>query len=85
MSRDASDPGSPEFELRISGGTCATCGKRMFTSKPAAKLAIRRMKGRVGKIRAYRCGQRWHIGHTPSAVIRGDLPRDQINQRRRHR
>lgn len=40
-------------------------GKRPFSNKSAAKLAIRRMRGRSGKLQAYRCDicLMFHIGH----------------------
>ena len=63
------------------GGECATCGKRNFATKWDAKTAIRRMKGRDGALRAYRCGDTWHIGHPPGALLRGDISRDEIRPR----
>lgn len=64
------------------GGACATCGKRLFLDRDSAKKAIRRMKGRQGKLRAYPCGIFWHIGHPPTA-LRGRITRDDIQPRRR--
>ena len=40
-------------------------GKMPFRSKVIAKRAIRRMKGRQGKLEAYRCPvcNMFHVGH----------------------
>lgn len=59
------------------------CGKVRFASKGAAKRAIRRMRGRVGKVRAYRCSENgwWHIGHPPGALVRGEISRADVRAR----
>ena len=76
--------------LRVTGnvagaGDCPTCGKMRYASKHDAKTAIRRLPSRDGKLRAYRCGPDgpWHIGHTPAALLRGDITRDQIPPKKR--
>lgn len=80
------DSGTP-----AAGGDCPRCGKVRFGTKGDAKAAIRQMKRRDGKLRAYRCGPTengtysWHIGHTPAALIRGDITRDQIPPKKRVR
>ena len=66
-----------------SGGECPECGKRMFTDKHQAKQAIRAMKGRVGRLQAYRCGLVWHIGHPPPALTAGVITRDDLDNSRR--
>jgi hypothetical protein len=62
--------------------TCDDCGKRCFLAKGDAKRAIRSMKGRVGKLHVYRCGDYWHLGHIPTALARGRITRDQVKVRR---
>lgn len=72
-----SSPKAPQF-----GATCTGCGKVRFTNRRAAKLAIKRMRGKGitdGHLNAYRCGEFWHIGHLPSAVIGGDLLRSDLD------
>lgn len=67
-------------------GDCPTCGKMRYATKQDAKTAIRRMPSRDGKLRAYRCtgdGHPWHIGHTPAALLRGDITRDEIPPKKR--
>jgi hypothetical protein len=59
-------------------GTCQVCGKRCFTSRKAARKAIRTI-GDGDHMTAYRCGASyWHIGHLPKAVIKGKTSRDRI-------
>lgn len=55
-------------------GSCPDCGKRSFTTRKAAKKAARRI-GDGDHMSAYRCGGYWHIGHLPTAIIRGHLTR----------
>lgn len=62
---------------------CPTCGKREYVSKAAAKHAIRAMKGRVGRLNVYRCGNYWHIGHLPADVVMGRIARTDLTPRRR--
>ena len=54
-------------------GTCSTCGKYQFETRKAARLAARSLYP-ADVMRAYRCGQWWHIGHSPEAVRRGLRP-----------
>lgn len=64
-----------------SGGTpCPTCGKRRFLTKADAKTVARQMKGRRGRLNAYRCGDFWHLGHLPKPVARGRLTRDDLQR-----
>lgn len=51
-------------------GTCPRCGKRSFTSRRNARRAARAIHPDT-PLRAYRCGQHWHYGHTPDWVRRG--------------
>ena len=54
-------------------GTCPDCRKYQFETRRAARRAARSLyPGDV--MRAYQCGQWWHIGHTPAAVRRGERP-----------
>ena len=62
----------------MSLSTCPTCGKRQFLKKAHAKAAARQMKGRTGRLHAYRCGQFWHLGHLPDVVRHGEASRDDI-------
>lgn len=60
-----------------------TCGKIRYLTKGAAKRQARRMKGRIGRLNAYRCPAGfWHLGHLPKAVIRGEISRAEIRPRR---
>lgn len=67
-------------ELDAAGGSrCPVCGKVRYSSRRAARLAIRRIRSRrSGHMSPYRCGDFWHVGHTPSAVVRGDITRDDL-------
>lgn len=51
------------------------CNKVCYFDKKAAKLTIKRMKGRRGKLHPYRCGHYWHIGHSPTSLVRGQVSR----------
>ena len=56
-----------------------TCGKIRYSTKRAAKLAARRIRGREGRLNAYKCsGGFWHIGHLPKVVTSGEVSRAQI-------
>jgi GH24 family phage-related lysozyme (muramidase) len=62
--------------------TECTCGKIRYLTKSHAKAAVRRMKGRVGRLNAYRCPAGfWHIGHLPKDVTKGRISREQIRPR----
>lgn len=51
--------------------TCPVCGKRSFKSRRDARRAARAIHpGEV--LRAYKCGEHWHVGHTPDWVRRGE-------------
>lgn len=50
---------------------CPTCGKRSFPTRRAAKQAARAWFPNEA-LRAYQCGDSWHIGHTPRSVKRGE-------------
>lgn len=62
---------------------CPTCGKHRYYTKADAKHAIRAMKGRVGRLNAYRCGDYWHVGHLPADVVTGVIARTDLKPRRR--
>lgn len=58
-------------------GMCV-CGKRAYTSKREAKRAARQVRGRDGRLDVYRCDHdpRYvHLGHQPTPITRGDVPR----------
>jgi hypothetical protein len=64
--------------------TECTCGKVRYLTKADAKAAIRHMKGREGRLNAYRCASGfWHIGHLPALVRKGQISRSEIWPRRR--
>lgn len=58
---------------------CPTCGKRRYPTRGAAKDAARWIAEHP-RPRAYRavCGDWWHIGHLPVAVVTGLLGRAEI-------
>lgn len=51
-------------------GICPVCGKRSYTSRRAARRAARALHP-AAVLRAYRCGQHWHVGHNPPWLKRG--------------
>lgn len=51
-------------------GYCRTCGKHRFPSRRVAKQAARLLYPGEA-LRAYACGDSWHIGHTPRWKLRG--------------
>lgn len=61
--------------------TCV-CGKRAYPSRRIAKLALRRHRQPVG-MHAYQCGERWHLGHKPTALVRGTITRADCTQEKR--
>lgn len=72
-------------QMMGSAGACEPCGgKSRFLSKSAAKLCIRRMKGREGRLNAYRCpedGVFWHLGHPPKELTAGEVARAELKPR----
>lgn len=64
---------------QYSTGNCST-GKREYVSKADARLALKRMRGTTGHLDAYLCRgcDRWHVGHLPKMVIRGDATRGDL-------
>lgn len=67
------------FEQMMGGaGTCSTCGKTRYLTKPAAKKAIRQMPSRTNRICAYPCGDFWHIGQPPKKLVTGEIRRSQV-------
>lgn len=54
--------------------TCQ-CGKRCYASRSDARQVSRRLGGHVDE---YRCGDYWHCGHLPRAVIRGEVARSRL-------
>lgn len=76
-----------DFEQRVITGDRCPCGKVRFLTKADAKKTIGRMRGRQGRMHAYRCdgdgvGEFWHIGHVPVALRYGDISRDDVEARR---
>ena len=65
---------------RIPWHTCRHCGKRSYSSRRAAKAALRHHGDRKG-MAAYECHTNpgvFHLGHIPTAVRRGHASRDNI-------
>lgn len=56
---------------RLHNGRCDTTGKFRYLSRKDAKSAGRAFHPN-DVMRAYRCGDHWHCGHTPAWVKRGD-------------
>lgn len=53
-----SAPAGPAERLHV--GPCAGCGKRRYTSRVIARRAARSLYPGA-RMRAYQCGQWWHI------------------------
>lgn len=69
-----------DYEQRVlTGARCAPCGGKIdYLDKRSAKLVIRKMKGREGRLNAYRCpedAQHWHVGHPPAILTAGEVDR----------
>lgn len=62
------------------GGACVRCGKRNYFTKAEAKRAARGFESRSGKLRPYRCGDAWHLGHLPTRIRQGEVTRDIYRQ-----
>lgn len=48
---------------------CATPDKVAYTSKRAAKRALHGIPHPHGLLRAYFCGQHWHLGHGDALTV----------------
>lgn len=59
--------------------TCAEdgCGKRAYGDKQSAKRALKTHIDRA-RLRTYKCGDGWHIGHLADPVIAGEADRHDI-------
>lgn len=70
---------------RVPGGSpCPDCGKRRWLTRADAKTIAKRMPAGKGiGLHPYRCGDAWHLGHLPTAVVRGDMPRADLPTRRK--
>jgi len=58
---------------------CAAHHKKSYATRKTARRAIRILC--ESRMRAYRCtalGDRWHIGHTPPALLYGERTADEI-------
>lgn len=63
-------------------GTCDRHGKRLYTSRRAARRSIPKHLG----VTPYPCDHihgMWHVGHLPTVVKQGDAGRDEIYTRPR--
>lgn len=59
---------------------CSTCGKVCHPDRKAARKAARLLPQHTS---VYKCGAWWHVGTLPTAVIRGELTRDDLTTRPR--
>lgn len=57
-------------------GTCSDCGKLCFASRKKARQYMNQRFPQA-KMSVYRCGAYFHFGHTPWAVKRGVVGRDE--------
>jgi len=55
---------------RLSIGTCPDCGKKRYATRKDARRAARAFH-RTESLRAYRCGDWHHYGHSPKWRKRG--------------
>jgi hypothetical protein len=54
------------------GWTCPECGKVCYLTRRAARRAASQLPLRPGsKLRAYPCGQYWHLTSQPTGVLTG--------------
>lgn len=56
---------------------CATCQKRRYWTRRAARAVVRRLPGR--RMSPYQCpaaADGWHVGHLPARVRLGKVGRD---------
>lgn len=66
------------------GPPCPDCGKRRYLTRSDAKRIARRMQGQgLGRLQVYRCGDAYHVGHPPTALVRGDISRDEVRTKGR--
>lgn len=75
--------GEPRYVGHV--GYCEQHGKRLYSSRKAAKTAIRQHQQPAG-MREYRCDMvdgMWHCGHLPPAVMEGRRTARQVYRRRR--
>lgn len=79
-----------DYEQRVlTGARCEPCGDKIdYLDKRSAKLVIRRMKARQGRLNVYPCPSRpegavpaWHIGHVPTGLREGRVARSDIKPR----
>lgn len=64
-------PGRNIRPHQLGTAKCPSCGKVRYLDRAEARRAARGMFP-AEALRAYRCGDFWHIGHTPDWVKRGD-------------
>lgn len=65
------------------GRTCRDCGKKSYVSRQEARR-IARVKHPGQQMNEYRCGDMWHIGHTPPYVKAGQGSRTAYRKREAH-
>ncbi|SES04265.1 hypothetical protein [Streptomyces qinglanensis] len=52
-------------------GTCPTCGRKSYLTRREARRAARAIHPHTA-LRAYKCGDHWHNGHTSAWRKRGE-------------
>lgn len=69
--------GDKHWRPEVNGlGWCDRCGKNKYGSRKDAKKAARQLS-QTG-LNAYQCGDFWHLGHLPTAVIGGHQNREEL-------
>lgn len=58
--------------LKLSIATCGSCGKQCFCSRRDARR-FARARFPAAALRAYQCGDWWHVGNTQTRRKRGEL------------
>lgn len=64
----------------LSMGACPTCQKQCWSTRKAAKRALRSIHTGAKKMSVYPCptGNGYHYGHLPKPVLEGRRPRQQF-------
>lgn len=77
-------------DVPLASRPCPTPSKVPYASKPAARVELRRAAGEgvlgrdaLGRLpRPYRCVcGRYHLGHLPAAIVKGEATRDDWRRR----
>lgn len=71
MPRKGHTSSVPAFPAERHEGRCDACGKLRYASRKLARAAAK-ARHQDSRMRAYRCGDWWHVGHRPRWVVRGE-------------